>query len=265
MSLKIKLLLAIVLLFTALNIDARNEKISWKIQAGLNLSQISASEFDDIDNEYLNSFYSIRKDIVKPGFNIGFRFDYRLNNYFAFQTGLEYTTRGEKIKINDEINCYDEYGNIIEIAPLEVSIKNTIHYFELPILIGIRYNINHNIELQFNTGPYIAVGLGGKRDMASGSGENNKSKSKQSFDPVPETQTQVQIFGELDRYKPSSLGCKRFDAGWKFDLGVDIKKYYVGIAYDLGLVDIRSEKTKEFWSLGAMKNRNFSINVGYSF
>lgn len=256
MNIRIKLLLVIVLLFSVLRIDARNEKISWKVQAGLNLSQISASEFDDTNLDYMNSFYSIRKDIVKPGFNIGFRFDYRLNNYFAFQTGLEYTTRGEKIKINDEINCYDEYGNIIETAPLEVSIKNTIHYFELPILIGIRYNINHNIELQFNTGPYIAVGLGGKR----------KDKVKQeSLYCGYDNQNQTAIFGDFDIYKPSSLGCKRFDAGWKFDLGVDIKKYYVGIAYDLGLVDIRSKKTKEFWSLGAMKNRNFSINVGYSF
>ena len=72
--------------------------------------------------------------------------------------------------------------------------------------------------------------------------------------------------GDIDHKKENfPLGCKRFDAGWKFELGLDIKKYYVGIAYDLGLVDIRSKKTKEIFVFGAMKNRNFSVNVGYSF
>lgn len=90
MNLKIKLLLAIVLLFTALNIDARNEKISWKIQAGLNLSEISATEFKG----YFSSNFCPAQ--VKPGFNIGLRFDYQFNNIFAIQTGLGYTTKGEK-------------------------------------------------------------------------------------------------------------------------------------------------------------------------
>ena len=66
------------------------------------------------------------------------------------------------------------------------------------------------------------------------------------------------------------MDSKRFDAGWKFELGVDIKNYYVGLAYDLGFVDITNSDTKkavkEFGDeYEPMKNRNFSINVGYRF
>lgn len=265
MNLKIKLLLAIVLLFTALNIDARNEKISWKIQAGLNLSQISASEFKGYPSSDLRSAQ------VKPGFNIGLRFDYQFNNIFAIQTGLGYTMKGEKKVEYDEINkdeVDNEYSNFV-ITSGKIETKKTIHYFEIPLVVGIRYNINNKTQFQLNAGGYISIGIRGKYQT---------HEKKMIDNLLYENETYGWIFGSYGSKDNKSkneklpysaihqdMGCKRFDAGLKFETGFDIKNYYIGIAYDLGLVDMRSEKTKEMFAWGAMKNRNFSVNVGYSF
>lgn len=247
--------MAVAMLLSVSTMQAKNEKISFQVQAGLNLSQITSEDYEEDEGESY-------KDGVKPGFNLGFRFDYQFNDYFAVQTGLSYTMKGEKIKFTKE-DRDDSY---------EEKAKTTIHYFEIPILAGARYSINDDIQLKFNTGPYIAIGLGGKC----------KTKCEATYDGETESEkSYCQVFGDpekdIEKLKDDehpAMGCKRFDAGWKFELGVDIKKFYVGLAYDLGFVDIRNSKEadnlKDYYKNAdgeykPMKNRNFSINVGYKF
>ncbi len=243
--------MAVAMLLCVSTMQAKNENISFQVQAGLNLSQITSADYEEDEGESY-------KDGVKPGFNLGFRFDYQFNDYFAVQTGLSYTMKGEKIKYTDEDEDYS----------YEEKTKTTIHYFEIPILAGARYSINDDIQLQFNTGPYIALGLGGKC----------KTKWEDTYDGETDSgKSYCQVFGDpekdIEKLKDDeypAMGCKRFDAGWKFELGVDIKKFYVGLAYDLGFVDITNSKTKEAAKkydddYKAMMNRNFSINVGYRF
>lgn len=242
--------MAVAMLLCVSTMQAKNENISFQVQAGLNLSQITSADVDEVEGlDY--------KDGVKPGFNLGFRFDYQFNDYFAVQTGLSYTMKGEKIK--------SSYKN--EYVSYEQKTKHTAHYFEIPILAGARYSINDDIQLKFNTGPYIAIGLGGKcktKWEATYYGETESGKSYCQVFGDPEKDTE-----KLKDDEYPAMGCKRFDAGWKFELGVDIKNYYVGLAYDLGFVDITNgdvkKDTKDNDNYKAMMNRNFSINVGYKF
>ena len=255
---KLSFIMAVAMLLCVSTMQAKNEKISFQVQAGLNLSQITSPDAD-LESMDLDGAANY-KDGVKPGFNIGFRFDYQFNDYVAVQTGLSYTMKGEKIKLSDEEGT--EIG--------ELKTKTTIHYWEIPILAGARYSINDDIQLQFNTGPYIAIGIAGKsktKDVYTDT-EDNFTDTEKSW---------CQVFGDPEKDEEklkddetTAMGCKRFDMGWKFELGVDIKNYYVGLAYDLGFVDITNSKAKkaakEFGdNYEPMKNRNFSINVGYRF
>ena len=238
---KLSFIMAVAMLLCVSTMQAKNEKISYQIQAGLNLSQITSADVDEVEGlDY--------KDGVKPGFNLGFRFDYQFNDYFAVQTGLTYTMKGEKYKRSYNGEYYST----------EQKTKHTAHYFEIPILAGARYSINDDIQLKFNTGPYIAIGLGGKCKTKYEETNTGDTESHESWQ---------QFFGDPE--KEDSEGCKRFDAGWKFELGVDIKNYYVGLAYDLGFVDITNgdvkKANKDNDNYKSMMNRNFSINVGYKF
>ena len=92
--------MAVAMLLCVSTMQAKNEKISFQVQAGLNLSQITSPDAD-LESMDLDGVANY-KDGVKPGFNIGFRFDYQFNDYVAVQTGLSYTMKGEKIKLSDE-------------------------------------------------------------------------------------------------------------------------------------------------------------------
>ena len=233
------------MLLMAFTAQAKNEKISYKIQAGLNLSQIISPDYEIKEGEDY-------RDFVQPGCNIGFRFDYQFNKYIAIQTGLEYTMRGERIKISYEEKDYE----------FKLNRKTTTHYLAIPILAGARYRINNNFQLLFNTGPYIAIGLGGKTKYKAEEtylGETSVYKAEKQFFGNPKKEN-------LDDNEYAPIGNKRFDAGWRFELGTDIKDFYIGVAYDLGFVDIANDKEKrDKTNYKATMNRGFSISAGYTF
>lgn len=246
--------MAVALLLCASTMQAKNEKISFQVQAGLNLSQMTgqmAVGEGPEEEEHI-------KNPVKAGFNLSFRVDYQFNDYLAIQTGLGYSMKGETQKMD-----YKNEENTIE------TMKTSIHYLEIPILVGARYSINDDIQLQFNTGPYIAIGLGGKMKYKYTTDRmEHMYVNGKTIEYNPSEEESWKIFG--DDFEDGDMDSKRFDAGWKFELGVDIKNYYVGLAYDLGFVDITNSKAKkaakEFGdNYEPMKNRNFSINVGYRF
>ena len=157
----------------------------------------------------------------KAGFNVGVAVDFPIMESFYVQSGMYYTTKGYKIKEgNDEENV-------------------NIGYLEIPILASYRYNFDDANQLQFNFGPYFAYGLHGKDKWEENyRGEVYKSEKKwYDYDDT-----------------------KRFDMGLQLGLGVTlVKHYYVGIAYEFGLL----EQVKD--SDGYYKNRNFMVNVGYQF
>lgn len=54
---------------------------------------------------------------------------------------------------------------------------------------------------------------------------------------------------------------KRGDMGLRFGVSADIsERYYIGLGYDLGLMNIAKESEG-----GKLKNRCFTLSVGYNF
>ena len=208
-------------------------KISYGVRAGLNISNIGGEYGPDSDDKLnLDS---------RAGFHIGGIVDIPITNGFYVQPGLLFTTRGAK-----ESYSYSETG-----YSEEATTKYKPMYLEIPVLASFRADVSRSVNVQVNVGPHFAFGLGGKCKYEYSDSDGNSESDKAPF------------FGESSESE-EHYGMKRFDFGLTFGAGVTIKKhYYVGIAYDLGLVNMAIEK--EWGKEAKFHNRNFSIQVGYNF
>ena len=162
------------------------------------------------------------------GFQFGGVVDLPITNGFYVQPGLLFTTRGAK----EEIGGYKE-----KLRPM---------YLQIPVLGSFRADVSQSVNVQVNVGPHFAFGLGGKEVYDDG-----------------ETTVKSPFFGKSTDDE-GHFGAKRFDFGLTFGAGVTFKEhYYVGIAYDLGLVNMAIED--EWGKEAKFHNRNFSIQIGYNF
>ena len=164
----------------------------------------------------------------RVGFQFGGVVDLPITNGFYVQPGLLFTTRGAK----EEIGGYKE-----KLRPM---------YLQIPVLGSFRADVSQSGNVQVNVGPHFAFGLGGKEVYDDG-----------------ETTVKSPFFGKSSENE-DHFGAKRFDFGLTFGAGVTFKEhYYVGIAYDLGLVNMAIED--EWGKEAKFHNRNFSIQIGYNF
>ena len=115
--------------------------------------------------------------------------------------------------------------------------KINMNYLQIPISVAYRFPLSETVKLDINAGPYVALGVGGKIKFSE-SGDSEEIKA----------------FG-------SEGLCKRFDAGLRFGAGVHIRKFTVGLCYDLGLANIARESGEGV----KIKNGSFQISLGYNF
>ena len=108
--------------------------VSFGVKAGMNLSEIQKMD-----------------DNVKVGFNIGLTAELALPSNFYLMSGLEFTTKGAKSKIN----IADASGSISKAT------YNAM-YLQLPIHAGYKLDLVPGTKLIFRAGPYLAYGVGGK-------------------------------------------------------------------------------------------------------
>lgn len=171
---------------------------------------------------FANMSYDVNGVSVSPdsrtGFNVGLTVDIPLIESIYIKTGLGYTVKGSKL----EVGNYEE--------------KSSPAYLELPILASYRYDFSDAAQLQFNVGPYLAYGIGGKVKVTDGSDEDEED-----------------FFGD-------DSDTKRFDAGLHIGAGITVAQhYYLGVAYQWGWVNINEDSDL------TVKNKNFMINLGYIF
>lgn len=165
----------------------------------------------------------------KVGLNIGIMAEKPVLNSLSVKAGLFYTMKGAKGGRDTG------YG---------ATLRTTLDpgYLEIPVMASYRYQLNEQIRLQFDFGPYFAFGL---------HGEDVKKVSGGASSP---TKTVYKLFG-------SDGQMNRFDLGLRF--GPEIvfnNKLRAGIAYEIGLTNAMSEECNS-----GIKNSNFMINVGYTF
>lgn len=194
----------------------------------------------------------------KVGATMGLRLDYMLPHaHGAYITsGLDWTMKGGKTSdLPDEIKEYDG------------TLKYSMHYFEIPIHAGFRYNFNENIGVYAEFGPYFSVGVGGKHKAnIDGDGEAVR---------VIEDAYTHKAFKNYGYPKESF---QRWDAGLGFRVGAEYNEHYnLIIGCDWGLTDIYRNSYRDAYydahktpdgksiSLPKVKNFNLSVTLGYRF
>ena len=204
--------------------------LEYGIRAGLNVSDISAKYvYDDGPTEKYN-FKS------QAGFHVGGVIGVPVTNGFYVQSGLMFTSKGAR-----HTDKVEDYKYVTSMFPV---------YLEIPVLASFRADVASSVNLQVNVGPYFDFGLGGK----------TSSKSTEDGETYKES---IPFFGKSTEDKWRS-GMKRFDLGLSFGAGVELwDHYYVGIKYDLGLVNmaIKDELGEGYKA----HNGTFAISLGYNF
>lgn len=212
----IRKLLAIFI-FISLSYETFSQNIG--VKAGLNLST----------THFKNHNYNVK---LNPGIHIGVTAELPINEIFAFNPELLFTSKGV---------IYDpkevDLGGDLKIDQKE---KDNIYYLEIPLILKSTLNIKKN-KIYLALGPYLSIGLFGN--------EVNETKSNiPTFNSY--SKTKISWGGE---YFPTY---NRFDYGITGGAGIEIKAIRFGLSYDLGLAPINETK---------VTNRVIGISVGYKF
>lgn len=187
-----------------------DEKTTLRGEVGLNLSSFTHVE---------------RWDKTRVGVNVGVMAEKPVFNSLSAKVGVFYTIKGS-MGNND-----GGFGG---------SLKTTFSpaYLEIPVLASYRYQLNDNMRIQFDFGPYFAFGLHGKdKKHYSGNG---------SF--TSPSDTEINLFTEQ---------LKRFDLGLRF--GPEIVfggRLAVSLQYETSIIDISNMG-------GKIGNSNFMINLSF--
>lgn len=211
----------------AYTFDAQaQKKINYGIKAGLNLSESTFTPY----------YYDEKKP--KAGFQVGFTGEYNLSAGLFVQSELMFSTKGVVFKGTD---IWIGSSN-----PPVTHWKNIVDQLYVQVPVKLAYKINIGAETRFfvNAGYYAAYGLGG----------NDKVKNHyEGVDKPDET---------LSRYTFKETLSKRYDGGITTGIGVDYKKWTIGLNYEHGLNDIHYSY-KYVTNTDSYKNRNLSVTFGY--
>ena len=230
------LLIACMALLGVCSMSAQSEtfkNLQWEAVAGMNSSDIGG-----LGN--------------KIGFHLGAKAEMKLP---SVANGV-YANAGAFISLKGSKQDYGELGKSTTNA----------YYLEIPIHIGYKHNVNENLSIYGEVGPYIAYGIGGKLETTDTYIEGDYDYDSGYNTTISQSKTKIDTFGDG--------GLKRFDIGAGLRVGVELKnKYTFSLGYDWGFVDIYKDSGLEFEDdaegvidlTPSAKNSNLTISLGYKF
>lgn len=200
-----KLLLTVVLGLCTL---AGFSQAKFDVHAGMSMANIINSEAD-----------------LKIGYSVGVGMDYAITDMWAFQTGLNFTSKG----------CKDSAEGLkAKLNPV---------YLDIPLLAAIKLPISEGNTFVINAGPYVGVGLGGKMTIEEGGAEVG-----------------AKLFKKIDGADEAMMN--RFAVGLQYGVGFELGyKYLLNLTGQYGFTNM----IKDSWAHENNKNLAFLITVGYRF
>lgn len=200
-----KLLLTVVLGLCTL---AGFSQAKFDVHAGMSMANITNSEAD-----------------LKIGYSVGVGMDYAITDMWAFQTGLNFTSKG----------CKDSAEGLkAKLNPV---------YLDIPLLAAIKLPISEGNTFVINAGPYVGVGLGGKMTIEEGGAEVG-----------------AKLFKKIDGADEAMMN--RFAVGLQYGVGFELGyKYLLNLTGQYGFTNM----IKDSWAHENNKNLAFLITVGYRF
>ena len=177
--------LATILLLLLVSLSGYSQ-MSWKVKAGVNISDITNWELAD----------------YKPGYQFGVGMDYYFNDHWGIQPSLMLISKGYKIKgdyppfINksEQLKSYDITDNKV--------------YVELPLLLTYRFNVSGKYKLIFSGGGYVGYGIAGKTKNTATllNGSIRKEKMDSFSEGVEKFDTGLAAGASLEYKEKYSIG-----------------------------------------------------------
>ena len=219
--------LAALCLILACATTTQAQKIS--IRGGYNMSSIK----EKVDNSSDGMFESK----MRSGFHLGGLVDFSINKKLSFETGIGVTSKGTSFNMNELASLFAPG------ATMEMKVKTT--YLEVPITLKYTQELNDNLDLFLQAGPYVGFGISGKTEISM------------ELDGDTETEEDDIIWGNDE----ANDMLTHLDAGLTFGGGMSIGSVLVGVSYDLGLNNNMAGSSSDYgWS-----NRVWKLSVGYTF
>jgi len=224
-------------------------------------SGYSSYLFDNPDNEV---YFGVRASLDissaanggayysnEAGFALGGIYNIPLCMNLYFEPGLSvfYNTFGtmkigsytESVEIPDPETGEPVPGEKEIFYNIDGSIRN--FGFRIPMMVGYHFDFTDEIKVHVYTGPQLNMSILARY---------HQNEVRVAADP--EGAFSESIFG--------TGGFKHFDMQWKFGVGVDYQKYYLGLSGSWGISRMKDATE----SLQRHLRRNlFSITLGYNF
>lgn len=139
---------------------------------------------------------------------VGISADIPLNEWFSFQPGLSWVSKGAKI---DDMQVNQ-------------------NYFQIPLMAAFHMSATDNFDFVFTAGPYIACGVNGKTEVET----DDITTSWKTFKDANVERVQVWE------------GLRRFDVGIGIGAALDFPHWIVGVDADFGLCKIYEKGPRNF-------------------
>jgi hypothetical protein len=222
-----------LLIFSCFSIVSLAQNSAAWLKGGVNFANISYNSKGQVDDANMLT-----------SFHVGIMADINLAKVFAIQPGLFFTGKGAKVQSGSsgDLTYYKATTN-----PL---------YVELPVNAVIKLPLSSDeSNFFFGAGPYIAMGVGGKRKIEGKSvGVAYSSKENIQFsndDPTTFNNEEGAGFGVM----------KRFDYGFNGTAGLQMKNVLLSVNYGYGLAKLQSGSNSS--TDDKNKNRVLSISIGF--
>lgn len=265
------------------------KRFQWRAEVGLAAAGVSMGGLETT-LEYFNEYYKEYERVsggeieipsaIKFAPRLGVMGDYELKPNVFLSTGLEYKLQGlsytgDVPNIGYFTRGYRMYG----------SVQLSLHYLNLPIMVGIKKDLTKDIALRLEGGLYLAYAFSGKSKGELSSPYktieeyNAYSLEVDVFNPnKAKVLSDLQLSNKLVDYAPR-IELSRLDYGINLGVGMEYqKKYLLRLSYEQGLNNIisplvegfkihpelsrREYKRAEFEKLN-FRNYGLSIRLGY--
>jgi hypothetical protein len=210
-----------------------NAQSNFRIQAGINLANVSVTENGRVDDA--NKLSSFQAGVIG---------DVHVASILYFQPGLLFTGKGSKVQRGSEgTNGYYKQS----FNP---------YYLEVPANLLLKLPLGSSNSFFVGAGPYLGIGVGGKNKTEGqtvlGVKYNDETKIRFSNDdPTTLSEEEGAGFGII----------KRFDYGLNGTAGIEGKSIVLGVNYGLGLAKLQSGSNSS--QDNNNKNRVLSITLGF--
>jgi len=203
------------------------------LKGGVNFANVSFNSDGEVDDANMLT-----------SFHIGLMGDINIGKVLAIQPGILFTGKGSKIQSGSP---NDNFYYKATVNPL---------YIEVPINLVIKLPLTSaESNFFFGAGPYIAIGVGGKRKIEGRNialSYNNKEKIEYSNDD-PTT---------FNNEEGTGLGVmRRFDYGLNGTAGFELKDVMIALNYGYGLAKLQSGSNNS--ADNTNKHRVIGISFGF--